>query len=166
MKPMIPWNQRPIEVANLFNPAFCALLLKQAVEGYQHSVKRGMDFPLAFIVLPIVLHRATREALPTIATKLNVWMQRHHEVRIGFAERAQNLTPLTKEGLIFALQQDALQLDHTGALIPGTLKLKKNSIAATSETAACLKKAEFIGRWFAEAGNTVTLLSAWGIKIV
>src|SRR5688572_8037778 len=112
---MLPWNQRPIEVANLFNPAFCALLFNQTVAAYQHSTKRGMDFPLAFIVLPIVLHKTTREALSTMATKLNVWMQRHHEVRIGFAERTQNLMPITKEGLMFALQQDALQLDEKGA---------------------------------------------------
>lgn len=166
MQVMLPWSERPVEVANLFNPAFCALLLRRTIDAYHHSVKNGMDFPLAFIVLPIVLHKATREVLPTISTKLNVWMQRHHEMRIGFAERTQNLVPITREGLMFALQQGALQLDETGALIPGAVKLEKHSVDAASETAICLKKAEFIGRWFAEAGNAVTILTAWGIKVI
>ena len=35
---MLPWTQRPPE-AHLFNPAYCALLLRQAVEGYQKTAQ-------------------------------------------------------------------------------------------------------------------------------
>jgi hypothetical protein len=117
---MLAWNQRPIEVANLFNPAFCALLLRQAVAGYQKISGHGMDYAMAFVVLPVVLHKATREALPYASTtKLHMWMQKHHEVRIGFTERMQNMVQITKEALLFALQRNALALDETGVLVVG-----------------------------------------------
>jgi hypothetical protein len=125
-----------------------------------------MDYALAFIVLPVVLHKNTRELLPAdTRTKLHVWMQRHHEVRIGFAERVQNLVPITKEALLFGLQQQALHVDDRGTLIAGERQLSELPAPKSSEAAICLKKAAFLGRWFSEAGKPATLLSSWGIKI-
>jgi hypothetical protein len=56
---MSAWNDRPTEIANLLNPAFCALLLAQAVRGYQEETKVGLPYALAFLVLPLVLHKPT-----------------------------------------------------------------------------------------------------------
>jgi uncharacterized ubiquitin-like protein YukD len=163
---MRPWNQRPIEVANLFNPAFCSLLLKHTVDSYQRASNQGLDLSLTFIILPIVLHKPTRQALPGITTKLNVWMQRHHEVRIGFSERMSNMVPLIKEALIFSMHHELIRIDQAGHLIVGDAKLKKYEVSATSEAALCVKKADFIGRWFADAGNAATILTMWGVKIL
>ena len=113
---MLPWSQRPVE-ANLFNPAYCALLLRHAVEGHHKTALRGLDYAAAFMVLPVVLHKATRELLPgTISTKLHFWAQRHHEVRIGFAKRMQDMVPVTKEALLFGMQHEVLKLNEKGAL--------------------------------------------------
>lgn len=162
---MLPWTQRPVE-ANLFNPAYCALLLHHAVEGYHKTALRGLDFSAAFMVLPVVLHKATRELLPgTISTKLHFWAQRHHEVRIGFAKRMQDMVPITKEALLFGMQHEVLQLGGEGELLVGPRQLKPYDIAPDSEAAECLKKATFVGRWFADAGTTVTVLAAWDVKI-
>lgn len=69
---MLPWTQRPPE-ASLFDPAYCAVLLRQAVNGYQKTALRGLD-NAALMVSPVVLHQATRDLLPgTIATKLHFW---------------------------------------------------------------------------------------------
>jgi hypothetical protein len=162
---MLPWSQRPLE-ANLFNPAYCALLLRQAVDGYQKTALRGLDYAAAFLVLPVVLHQATRALLPgTVATKLHFWAQRHHEVRIGFAQRMQELVPITKEALLFGLQHEALRLNEAGALVVGARRLHGYDLAPGSEVADCLKKALFVGRWFADAGSTGTVLAAWDVKI-
>lgn len=162
---MLPWNQRPIEVANLFNPAFCGLLLRQAVGGYQQASERGMDYAMAFVVLPVVLHKDTRETLPNLSTKLHVWMHRNHQVRIGFAERMQNMVQITKEALLFALQHGVLALNGEGALIPGPQALGNYPVPKASEAAKCAKQAEFVGRWFADAGSPATFFSTWGIKM-
>ena len=31
------WDQRPFEIRNLFNPAFCGLVLFRAMEGYEEE---------------------------------------------------------------------------------------------------------------------------------
>ena len=72
------WSERPPEVAHLFNPAFCALLLREAVRGFAEVSPSGMPHPLVFLLLPIVLHKATRESLPgSITTKMHPWLQEH-----------------------------------------------------------------------------------------
>jgi hypothetical protein len=163
---LVPWFQRPIEVANLFNPAFCALLLHQAVGAHEEEAGRGMSYPVAFVVLPVVLHKATRELLPkTTATKLHGWLQTNEQVRVGFAERMQQMVQITREGLLFALQHEVLAVDNTGALVLGMRNLGKLSVAKNSETALCVKKAAFVGRWFASVPNGIAFLALWGVKL-
>ena len=75
---MKPWHERPTEIANLFNPAFCALIVRDGSQGFAEHNPTGMPYPLAFVLLPIVLHRGTRNILPkTIATKLHPWIEQH-----------------------------------------------------------------------------------------
>ena len=142
------------------------MLLRQAADGYQKTALRGLEYAAAFRMLPVVLHQATRDLLPgSIATKLHFWAQRHHEVRIGFAQRMQELVPITKEALLFGLQHEALQLNEAGALVVGPRRLPAYAVAPESEVAECGKKALFVGRWFADAGNPGTVLAAWDVTI-
>lgn len=58
---MIPWSKRTPEIANLLNPSFCAILLYSATFEYQKKAKNNsMPFPLLYLVLPIILHKSTR----------------------------------------------------------------------------------------------------------
>ena len=77
---MKPWVLRPPEEANLLNPAFCCVTLAAAVLGYASVDKTGIPYPLTFLVLPTVLHKATRESLPSNRTRtsLAAWIQEQH----------------------------------------------------------------------------------------
>jgi hypothetical protein len=57
------WDLRPVEIRNLFNPAFCGLVLMRALCGYEEEDERGMHFSLALLVLPLCLHKRSREIL-------------------------------------------------------------------------------------------------------
>ena len=57
------WDQRPFEIRNLFNPAFCGLVLFRAIHGYEEEDARGMPFSLSLLVLPLCLHKDSREAI-------------------------------------------------------------------------------------------------------
>ena len=50
------WEERPIEVANLLNPAFCGRLLYQSIVGHSEYESKDMPYVLFFLVLPLVLH--------------------------------------------------------------------------------------------------------------
>lgn len=164
---MRPWKERPVEYANLLNPAFCSILLHNAVKGYHKEKEQGMPYPLVFLVLPIVLHRPTRKILPkTIVTKLHVWLQERPEVRIGFSDRSRNLVPYTKEAITFGMQTKIINVDRQGNLtkVKGNLKnISAVSWSKNSETAICYKNAEFVGRWLAQAGEVSTIYTMWGI---
>jgi hypothetical protein len=49
------WDQRPFEMRNLFNPAFCGLVLFRAMQGYEEEDPNGIPFSLSLLVLPSVL---------------------------------------------------------------------------------------------------------------
>ncbi len=46
------WTERVIEEAYLFNPAFGATLIAEAVDDYRDKAKRPLPFAVAFLVLP------------------------------------------------------------------------------------------------------------------
>lgn len=57
------WDQRPFEVKNLFNPAFCGLVLFRALQGYEEENPDGMPLSLALLVLPLCLQKDSREVI-------------------------------------------------------------------------------------------------------
>jgi len=162
---MLVWEKRPVEVANLLNPPFCSLLLLDTIASFYKEKGDGMPYLLSFLVLPLVLHKTTRDMLPgTTLTKMHAWLQRRSEVRVGFTQRARQLVPYTKESLIFAMQQGLTTTNENGELLPVKTKLKGLCWPNQSEPDVCRNKAQFIGRWLARAGDVSTIFAMWGIR--
>lgn len=164
---MSRWELRPQEEANLLNPPFCALILSLAVENYEKSLRDGMPLALAFLVLPIVLHKPTREALPQRTTRaISSWLDEREDLRATFAERARSLSPYVREALLYSLVHDRLKLSDQGHLLLGTKTRGFASYvaAATDEVKDCVTKAQFVGRWLTSAGNVPTIFALWGVR--
>jgi hypothetical protein len=101
---MKPWAERTREEAHLLNPSFCCVTIASACSGYTESCGQTLSFALAFMVLPIILHKHTRESLPrTSRTSVPAWLQEHAEARIGFHERLMALQPFTREAMLYGL---------------------------------------------------------------
>jgi hypothetical protein len=163
---MKTWAERPTELAYLLNPAFCGWLLREAVEGYTSVKPARMPLPLAFLILPVVLHQATRGQVPAaVTTKLHVWLQEHPEVRVNFAERTKELAPFTREALLFLVARGQLQVADDGAVtVVGKLgRGKAGLLEHSEEMKESLSRAKFIGRWFATAGEPATVFQNWGV---
>lgn len=160
-----PWIRRPPEVANLLNPAFIALLLWSATRGYSKEDSKGIPLNLAYLVVPIVLHRDTREALPaSTKSRMHSWLQAHPAVTIGFPERARAMVPYTREGLLFGVQYGTLRLNSEARVETPVAKLKPNPFPESSEPSDCMRKAELVGRLFVRVGDPVTVLAMWGVR--
>lgn len=164
---MTVWIERPREEAHLLNPAFCCLGITAAVVGYQGVASRGLPLALAHMVLPISLHKPTRDRLPRDRrTSLPMWIQDNASVRVLFHERLLSLKLYTSEAIIFgckkkwfSLADDAsLVTDHTEAAIRGAYQ------ALGDEPKDCAIKAVFIGKWLASAGSPATVMALWGIQ--
>jgi len=161
---MQEWGKRPIEVASLFNPVFCSVLIRDSIKGFQSEQPNGMNYVLIYLVLPIVLHKATRDRLPkAITVKMHSWLNQNRELRIQFPERVRNINSITKEGLMYGLQTGLFSIDDQ-ARFKVTDKKIKLSWKSDTEPFMCSKKAEFIGRWLAQAGDSKTIFHMWGVR--
>ncbi len=164
---MRPWTNRVVEEKNLFNPAFGAMLVAEAVSEFQKKTTRPLPFAVTFLILPIVLHEATRDALPnSTLTALLPWVQDNREQLVGFAERVKNLREISRESVLFGLQNAILALTENGEV---TLGSDRKSVTPartplfTLEVRACVDRSGFVGRWFAATGTTANIFSAWGV---
>ena len=161
---MIPWEQRPIEEANLFNPAFCGECLRRTIYVFNNTSDQYFPYPLSFLVLPIVLHKATRELIsPNSRERLHVWLQSNQRARIGFTERARSLVDITNESIKFLLLNGIVEVENEG-----TFKVTKNprpirTVSRHEEVLDCFRKAEIVGRWLARGGTIENIYTMWGI---
>lgn len=158
------WEHRTREEAYLFNPAFCCATLTSAINSYAGT---GMSFSLAFLVLPIVLHKPTRDLLPRdTRTSLPVWLQENANMRILFFERVMSLKPHTREALQFGVISDWIRIQPSGLLI-SPLKsrhIDSNIKNLDSEARECVARARLVGKWLAAAGSESTVMALWGVR--
>lgn len=164
------WNARAHEDAHLFNPAFCGALSFEFSKSFMKTAGKGsIEIPLLFCALPISLHLDTRRSLPNrTVTSLYTWLERNPSVLVGYAARAKNLSPYIKQAISFTVARNALAITDEGELSLGG---KKASFTpsfygeTTHEVREIVDSTRLIGRWFAGAGGTSTILAAWGVSV-
>lgn len=163
---MLAWEDRPIEIANLLNPAFCGAILQRTIRAYNQEEGAGFPYALAFLVLPIVVHAETRLSISTRQRPiLLAWLHLHPEAKIAFAERVQSLLPVTNETLTFLLQVMGATLDEQGSLFAKAVEGKQiKTIYEDEKVKDYFDKASYVGRWFARAGTVSTIFAAWGVR--
>jgi hypothetical protein len=160
------WEERTVEESHLLNPAFCCAVLSASAVGYASEASEGIPFALSFLVLPTTLHKHTRESLPRdTRTSLVAWLQNNGEARVGFAQRVLAVRPHTREAILFGTTHGWLTL--RGGLIAPTINertIKNSAQSLETEARECLRRATFVGKWFARAGNASTVMALWGVR--
>jgi hypothetical protein len=163
------WADRPSEEQRLLNPAFCSVLLWHAAHGYameSHS-RASMPFEESFLVMPMVLHRETRDSLPRNAvTSLASWINTYPLARATIADRGQLLVPFTKEALYFGGVYGLLRFPYgrLQANADWRTKIRRILDDSSDEVRLCNKRAEFVGKWFARTGGPETVLAFLGVR--
>lgn len=158
------WDQRPFETKNLFNPAFCAVILMRSVKAYSAIDPRGMPFSLSLLVLPLALQEESRTVLlKFVRSYLLKAVSVHPELLIGFPERVQEMMPYAFEALGFAHQGDCFDVTSDGRLLPKARRLR-STIEGTEESVACQQAAILLGKEFARIADRVTVYTAFGIR--
>jgi Family of unknown function (DUF6521) len=153
---MTEWTQRPRLEATLLNPALLAVLLASAAHDYEDT-KARMPWPVAFLVLPMVMHRPTREVLPRdTRTHFSTWVRRNPLLRAGFPDRATAMAPLTREGIRYGIRGGILDLD-SGTM--GGAALDRPA----GEVGQLMKAAALIGRWIAKTDQPSTAFALLGV---
>lgn len=161
---MKKWESRATEIAYLLNPAFCGRIIYHVVKTYSEQTTRPMPFPLVYLILPLVLHRKTRERIKSV-TQMQVWIQRNPDLLIGFAERTKNMVKITNEAVEFLMQSGVVVLTNNAELELAKLFKSLSANKYTNvEIKDCIAKSSSIAKWFTKAGKVETIYTNWGIR--
>ena len=161
----LPWAERSAEEARIFNPAFCGEMIGRTVCEYHRARHAALSMVITFLVLPLTLHRRTREALPGRAnTAFAGWVAEHAALLVELPERARHLRAVSREALLFAVRHQLLALD-AGGLLPGARPVQRNAQLAisTDEVDSVRRAASLLGRWFANQGTQTSILQGMGV---
>ena len=157
------WAKRTSEIANLLNPAFCASVIYSVVFEYQKKKGAPMPFILTYLILPIILHKPTRDKINS-RTNMIVWLQNFPEVLIKFPDRAKSIVPFTNEAIEYLLSYKIISFSGSDINISNTLSKTSMQKSTDSEIRDCYTKAEHLGRWFEQIGIVENIYAAWGVK--
>ena len=164
-----PWQHRPPEEANLFNPAFVGSLIYEfSKEHKKHKYKAA---PLEFIplFLAIVLHAPTRHRLPySTVTSMYEWLQENEDIKIGFSDRSIGILPYAKEALRFGVSKNTLFMGEGHGIDVGNVKAHFPALfvqETSPETKEIIDRTKFLARWFAKSGSEASIIGAWGIRL-
>ncbi len=158
------WSKRSIEIRNLYNPAFCGLLLLKAIEGFESKDKMGIPFSYLFLILPLCLFEQSRNLLiENKRKKLLRLLVDHPEILIEFPDKCIATRQYMLESMGLVMSYGLLSISQDG-------KFKKNKkpllrkIEIDGEVETSKSAAEILGRMLAEVGSEVTVFSSLGVK--
>ena len=167
---MKTWIERAYEERHLLNPAFCSSLLWAAARGAAtraSSPRASLSFLEAFLILPLVLHQKTRTTIPRILTSsMPVWINKQPLIVASLPNRARSLVPYTKEAIAFGGCHRLITVSADQIFSASDAERSMNSMLRQSsgEVRDCMKKAEFVGKWFAHTGAPETVFILLGIR--
>jgi hypothetical protein len=146
------------EIRAVQNPAIGATLIAAATRGFSEAsgVRAGMPLPLAFFVLPIVLHAATyallastlkKSGLRYFADKFGKAKNAQSDLVLAIQNRAVSMRPTTFESLDLMLQSGLAVLDNKRAVLFATESLAQ--VLDNSHAEVDLhRESEKLGYWF------------------
>jgi hypothetical protein len=158
------WDQRPFEVRNLFNPAFCGLVLFRALQGYEEVNPEGMPFSLALLVLPLCLQKDSRQVIAdSPRSYILKTVEKNPQLLVGFADRTMDMIPFAFEAFGLLMERGCFVVSQDGRLQTVSDRVRK-SLTGTSESISCQRVARIIGKEFARIGDRVTVYTTFGIR--
>ena len=159
------WTDRSPEVAYSLNPAFCGMVVGECVAEYAKAAARAMPCSLPYLALPMVLHKKTRESMPSTTRKrMHPWLAANQGARLGFDLRARAMVRFTREALIFLVHSGAIMVTPAGDLAGGAARAEGGSGGRSPEVMDCAKKARIAGSWFAPYGDPAEIFRMWGVR--
>lgn len=141
------------------NPAIGAYLIWHFTLGYQEDGAEAAPLPLAFLVLPMLLHRRTFDEVASTrkASGLTLFAAKFDKDREALMElhgRALQLRPLSLQSIGIATTARLIRCDYGAATVhgfaPDLLDVKKPSIPERLKGFASASAK--VGYWFSKLG--------------
>lgn len=162
----LAWDERPPEEARNLNPAFCSELIARTISEYYKATKVPLSIATAFLVLPIVLHKPTRSALPGRAnTSFATWVATNNPLLVEIPGRVKRLRAVSREALLFSVLYGINKLND-GGIVPGskTIKPTVRPATTTDDVNDARTAAALLGRWFGAQASESAVLQGFGVQ--
>jgi len=161
---MKDWSSRPFEERNLFNPAFCAVILAAAIREYQRVSGKPMPYSLTLLVLPMCLHQASREEILQNKRQsvLRVFALRP-DLLVDFAERARAMIQYATEAFALLASKDCINVGDDGSISLVQRRVSPQ-LLSTDDAERCRAAAIVLGRDFAQIHDRVTVYTSLSIR--
>lgn len=158
------WSSRPFEERNLFNPAFCAVVLAAAIREYERVSGKPMPYSLTLLVLPMCLHLASREQIleNKRLSVLRVFALRP-DLLVDFAERARALVQYATEAFALLASKDCIKVGDDGGISLIARRVSPQPLS-TEDAEKCRAAAVILGRDFAQINDRVTIYTSLSIR--
>ncbi|MDK2982078.1 MAG: hypothetical protein PWQ55_2425 [Chloroflexota bacterium] len=160
-------QERPDEIAYIFNPPFCCTVLTSSIVGFKHICHIGMPYPTIYLILPLILHKETRKKLPRNSrTNLAAWVETNPDAKFFLLRNILSLKQITNEALLFGANKNWIFF-KSGNILTDISNPKISSIAGRwndGEVRDCILKARLVGTWLAKAGSTETIMGLLGVR--
>ncbi|MGE0793479.1 MAG: three component ABC system middle component [Candidatus Woesearchaeota archaeon] len=153
----------PIEIRNLFNPAFLASILAISINSYQSKSKLAFPYFLSFLIIPLILHKKTRDSIPGRANaKLHKWINENPQIQLELANRIKGLNNKIKKGILVGIQGKLFNLTSDGRL-NSLRKISPKIWNPNSEVIGICKKAHILGSLFSTM-DAMEIYAILGVK--
>lgn len=139
----------------------------RALQGYEGEDDRGMPFSLSLLVLPLCLHKDSREVISSSPRSYLLKIaEKNQQIMVGFADRATQMLPYTFEGFGLLMERGCIAVADDGRIQTVPKKVRKTVDGNRSaETVACQKAARIVGREFARIADRATVYTTFGIRL-
>jgi hypothetical protein len=136
------------------------------VQGHEEEDPRGMPFSLSLLVLPLCLHKDSREAIVGSSRSYLLRVtEKNQQVMVGFADRVTQMLPYAFEGFGLLMERGCIIVANDGRIQTVPKKVRKTvDQTGTAETIACQKVARIIGKEFARIADRATVYTTFGIR--
>jgi hypothetical protein len=135
------------EAVALFNSVFTSELLVNAVWSKAQAGGSGLEWPAAFLILPLTLHPPTRESLPSQRRiTLARWAVRHTDLLADMEARVVNMAQPTRRAIRHGLRTGRLGLE--GATLVALKRPKAPASDWPDELRLSVRAARLCGEWF------------------
>jgi hypothetical protein len=134
------------------------------MQGYEEEDSRGMPFSLSLLVLPLCLHKTSRQVIAAGSRSYLLKIsEKNPQMQVGFADRATAMLPYAFEGFGLLMERGCISVTDDGRLQTVPDKVRK-SVTGTDETKSCQRVARFVGKEFARIADRVTVFTTFGIR--
>lgn len=156
---MEQWENRSPIAANLLNPAFCGEIIRRTITAYNDNDEKLLfSYSLMPLVLPILLHKKTRDKMPMrSSTYFHHWVDENEPLFLNLADRVKELLPYSKEALMFLLSHRCASITDDGKIEIQNYRKRNLRGENTDEVQSIFKKAELLGKWLRLTGNEQTI---------